>query len=82
MAGGFKSPLPLLGLSGPTTQGGKFSLLAPWIGGAGAPIGVNGGFRGFMAFWVGGAGTVVSVAPFTFFKSTRTSSWRRSSENP
>lgn len=64
---GFRSVLPLLGLSSGTStnQPGYRSLLAPWIGGASSPSGVvtQAGFRGLLAFWIGGASADSTPAP-------------------
>lgn len=52
---GFRSPLPLLGLSAPTGTKGYRSLLAPWLGGACAPSAARPGYRSLLALWAGGA---------------------------
>jgi hypothetical protein len=59
MAGGYRSALPLLGLSASpvTTQAGYRSHLWRWGGGANAPApaAVRGGYRSLLAIWTGGA---------------------------
>jgi hypothetical protein len=66
MAGGYRSALPLLGLSAPqtVTQGGYRSHLWRWGGGASArPAVVQGGYRSLLAFWMGGASAGSFVPP-------------------
>lgn len=67
MAGGYRSALPILGLSAPqtVTQGGYRSHLWRWGGGANAPAPtpVRGGYRSLLAFWMGGAAAGTAVPP-------------------
>ena len=70
MAGGYRSALPVLGLSAPavTVQAGYRSHLWRWGGGASSrPAVVQGGYRSLLAFWTGGAfaGTAVPPTPPT-----------------
>lgn len=55
--GGFRAPIFSLGISAPAggAQAGIRSLLAPWLGGAGAPSLARPGFRSLLAPWLGGA---------------------------
>lgn len=66
---GFRSALPLLGLSSApsSTQGGVRSLLAPWVGGASAPSApaTQGGYRSLLGFWIGGASAGSAPTPPT-----------------
>lgn len=69
MAGGFRSPLFLLGASAGAAapvQGGV-KMLARWMGGASAPEApaTQAGFRSLQAFWIGGAtsGTAIPSGP-------------------
>ena len=58
MAGGYRSVLPFLGLSAPTTtiQAGYRSMLWRWGGGASAPATtVQAGYRSMLFRWGGGA---------------------------
>jgi hypothetical protein len=66
VAGGFRSALPLLGLSAPsvTIQAGYRSMMWRWGGGASAtPVTVQGGYRSLLAFWAGGAFSGTAIPP-------------------
>jgi hypothetical protein len=42
---------------------GYVSLVAPWAGGAAAPVNANAGYRSLVAPWLGGASAPVSTGP-------------------
>ena len=47
-----------------TTEGGNFSLLAPWIGGAASTASnIAGGYQSLLAPWIGGAASTTSTPP-------------------
>lgn len=64
MASGFLSPLPWLGVSSATEQGGFRTPLPNWNAGTVA-VAVQGGYVSVLAYWMGGAVSTGIEAPPT-----------------